>query len=201
MRCQGFDILRPLAERRHEDFHDLQTEVEIAAEVAGRDSFLQVTVGGGHHTDINLHAGTAADPLERMPLEDAQKLRLNRRAHLADLVKKQRTLMGCLKLAGLAIGGAGEGALLVPEEFAFQKRLRQGCAVHADERCRPPSARIVDRSCDKLLAGAALTTDQHRGSGRRHPLDLPDDIPQAGTRADHPRLLAQSPTQLLILVG
>ena len=82
-----------------------------------------MAVGGRHHADIDLHAGTAADPLEGVALEDPQKLRLDRRAHFADLVEKQRALMGCFELASLAVGGAGEGSLLVAEEFALQERL------------------------------------------------------------------------------
>ena len=58
-----------------------------------------------------------------MPLEHSQKLRLDRRAHLADLVQKQCSLVGGLELAGLALGGTGEGALLVAEEFALEERL------------------------------------------------------------------------------
>ena len=135
-----------------------------------------------------------------MPLEHPQKLRLDPRAHLADLVEKQRALVGGFKLSGLALGGAGEGALFVAEQFALQERLRQGRAVHADEWGRAPAACLVDGPRDEFLAGTALAADQHGGLGGRHPLDLADDGLQPGTGADHPPFLAQSPSELFIFV-
>ena len=54
--------------------------------------------------------------------------------HLADLVEEDRAVVGGLELADLLFRGAGEGALLVAEQLAFQQRLGQGGAVEADER-------------------------------------------------------------------
>ena len=54
--------------------------------------------------------------------------------HLADLVEEDRALVGRLELADLLLGRAGERALLVAEQLAFQQRLGQRGAVEADER-------------------------------------------------------------------
>ena len=76
----------------------------------------------------------AAEPLELPILQQAKKLGLQRQAELADLVEKQRPLVGELDPAGFAGGGARKGALLVPEQLAFQQGLRQRRAVDLDER-------------------------------------------------------------------
>jgi hypothetical protein len=52
---------------------------------------------------------------------------------VADLVEHQRAAVGGLDLAGRGLGGAGEGALLVAEELAFQQVLGDGGAVDGDE--------------------------------------------------------------------
>ena len=49
------------------------------------------------------------------------------------------------------------------EEFAFQKILRNGCAVDCDEGLLMPFAVIMDGASDKLLSATALSGDQHGG--------------------------------------
>ena len=81
--------------------------------------------------------------------------------HVADLVEKQRAAVALLELADAAAVGAGEGALLVAEQLAFQQVLRDGGAVEGQERCFAPGAVLVDGPGDQFLAGAALAGDQH----------------------------------------
>ena len=80
----------------------------------------------------------AADALELPLLEHAQELGLERERHLADLVEEQGAAVGHLELAGLARHGAGEGALLVAEELAFEQGLGERGAVDGDERLARP---------------------------------------------------------------
>ena len=49
-----------------------------------------------------------------------QQLGLERRLHLRDFVEHQGAGVGLLELADARVGRAGEGAALVPEEFALQ---------------------------------------------------------------------------------
>ena len=80
--------------------------------------------------------GAAAEPAEAALLQHAQQLDLRRRRHLADLVEEQRAAVGQLEAALPAIGGAGEGALLVAEDLALEQRLGNRRAVDRDERKR-----------------------------------------------------------------
>ena len=86
-------------------------------------------------------------------------------------------MVGRLELADLLLGRAGERALLVAEQLAFQQRLGQGGAVEADERAVLARAGVVDGPGDQLLADAALAADQHRGVGAGHAADLLLDRP------------------------
>ena len=73
---------------------------------------------------------------------------------------------------------AGERALGVAEELRLDQIFRKGGAVDLDPRPIGPAAPLVERVRDQLLAGAALTDDQHArvrvGDGRHrfeHALD------------------------------
>ena len=69
--------------------------------------------------------------------------------------------MALLELADAAAIGAGEGALLMPEQFALQQLLRDGRAVEGQELGLGPRAVLVDGTGDQFLARSALPGDQH----------------------------------------
>ena len=79
--------------------------------------------------------------------------------------------VGELETAGLGLRRAGEGALLVAEELAFNERRGQGGAVYRDERPVAPRAVRVERAGEQFLAGAGLAEEQ---DGRVRVGDLPD---------------------------
>ena len=156
------DVGRPIAQRRHIELHDLESEEEVAAERARAHGLLERPVGRGDDAHVGLDRRVAADALERMAFQHAEELRLRRERHLADLVEEDRPLVGRLELADHPLGRAGERALLVAEEFAFQERLGECRAVDADERSVAARAGRVDRPGDEFLADAALAANEHR---------------------------------------
>ncbi len=71
--------------------------------------------------------------------------------------------MGALKQA-LAQGlCAGECALLMAEQLAFQQRLRQGGAVDLDKRAVCTARAVVNGAGNQLFAGSTLSADQYVG--------------------------------------
>ena len=186
MAGQRLDVLAPPPQRRHDDLHNFEAEIEIAAELVGCDRILEIAVGSRDDADVDLHPLAAADTLERMPLENAEKLRLDRLAHLADLVEEQRSPMSGLKLPRLPFSGAGKGALLVPEQLALEERFGERRAVEADKRRAATVAGIMDRPGDELLARATLPAHQHRGLRRCDAGDLAGDGRQRRTSPHHP---------------
>ena len=94
---------------------------------------MRFAVGGGEHPDIDLHGGRAADPIDHPLLQRAQQFRLQADIHLGDFVEQQRAAIGFLEPADPAGNGAGEGALLVAEQFGFEQSFRDRGAVDRDE--------------------------------------------------------------------
>ena len=72
-----------------------------------------------------------------------------------------------LEPSGPVVDRAGERALDVPEELAFQQAFGQGPAVDADVGARRSRAEVVDGARDQFLAGSGLAHDQDAGARRR----------------------------------
>ena len=64
----------------------------------------------------------AADALEFLFLQDAQKLGLEGRRNLADLVEEDGALVGEFEAPLARTDGAGESSLFMAEQFGLQHR-------------------------------------------------------------------------------
>ena len=87
------------------------------------DHRAQIAVGRGDPAHVDLERARAADALEAALLEHAQQLGLQLGLELADLVEEERAAVGQLEPAALALGRAGERALLVAEQLALEQLL------------------------------------------------------------------------------
>jgi hypothetical protein len=81
--------------------------------------------------------------------------------HVADFVEKQRPPLGLLETADRARVGAGESALLVAEQFAFDEVSRDRGHVDGDERAGFAFAVIVQSARDEFFPGARLAGNHH----------------------------------------
>ena len=72
---------------------------------------------------------------------------------------------------GLVPGRAGERALFVTEEFAFEKIFRNRGAVDFDERAGGALRMFVNGARDQIFSDAAFAAEQHRRIRRRDALD------------------------------
>ena len=118
---EAANLVAALPQRRQRDADDVQAEEEILAELPVGDGRLEIAVGRGDDPHVDLDVLPAAEPRELAVLEHLQQLRLQRRAHLADLVEEHRPVVGELELAGLVLDGAGESAALEPEQLRFEQ--------------------------------------------------------------------------------
>ena len=80
---------------------------------------------------FTLHRLAAADAVDLAFLQGAQQLGLKAAVHLGDFVEQQGAAVGLLELADAPRHRAGEGALLMAEQLAFQQVLGDGGAVDA----------------------------------------------------------------------
>ena len=135
VRQQG-DVLAALAQRRHTQSNDVQAVEQVVAESAaphlggrGRDWWRQ---SAAHRLD----APVAAHALELALLQHAQQLGLRApapsRRFRPGRPCRRRPARACPFFARRA----GECALLVAEELAFEQRLGQRRAVDGDEGLR-----------------------------------------------------------------
>src|SRR6266542_2606464 len=93
------DVLLAIAERRHVDVDHVEAVVEVVAELPLFDLPLEILVGRADDPDIDLDREIRPEPLDLALLQHAQKLRLRRHRHLADLVEEDRSLVRHLEAA------------------------------------------------------------------------------------------------------
>src|SRR5262249_38558163 len=141
---QGDDVVRPLAQRRQMDRKDVKAVVEVFSEPTGGDRRLEIAVRRRDDPRLGPLHGRSAQPLELTFLQDPQELRLDRPAHLADLVEEEHAPSRLLDPPGARDESAGERALLVTEQLRLEELLGERGAVERDERAVLPRRRRVE---------------------------------------------------------
>src|SRR5271166_2490076 len=166
---QQRQVVSPVAQGRQMDGDDIEPVIEIRSEFTLRRPRLQIAVGSPDQPHVGPDQFVATDPLELLILEQAEHLGLHGFGHVANLVQEECPAVALLELADPLAVGPGEGAALVAEQLAFQQALGDGRAVEGPIRRPSPGSVLVDGAGDQLLAGAALTGDQHREVPRGDP--------------------------------
>ena len=107
----------------------------------------------------------SADALKASLLQHAQEDALRLQGQFANFVQEERSAVGDLEESRSCLGRAGERALLVAEETAFQKVGGHIGAVEGDERLAVLTALRLEVNLlgDRLLARAALAENQDSG--------------------------------------
>ena len=116
---------------------DVEAVEEVLAEAAGADGVFEVGVGGGDDADVDGQRAGLAERRDFARLEEAEQLRLEVEAELADFVEEEGAVAGGADQAELVAVGAGEGAAAVAEQLAFEQVAGDGGAVERDERLLP----------------------------------------------------------------
>ena len=138
----------------------------------------------GDDPDVDAHGLRAAEPLDLPLLEHAQQLDLNVGRQVADLVEKDRRVIGQLEPPDLPRQGAGKGALLPAEQLALDERARDRRAVDAHHDATAPRAQLVNLRRDEFLSGARFAEQQHRRIGRGHLSRLFEDASDGGASSN-----------------
>src|SRR6202041_3553751 len=133
--------------------------------------------------DVDVNCLVTAQPFELLFLQRAQQLRRQRRADVADLIQEQSTVIGEFKTAALLHQSASECALLVAEEFAFDKPGWNGRAIEPYKCAVSSWTEAMDCARNQFFSGARLAVEQHSSSGWGDNLDLVEDFAQSGTCA------------------
>ena len=110
--------------------------------------------------------------MDFLVLEEAQQLRLDVEADVADLVEEEGGAVGGAEDAGKRRLGARERALAIAEQLALQHVLRDGGAVERMQRPVGAVRGAMNHPRQHLLAGAGLAGEQDR---QRRRGDAPGD--------------------------
>ena len=154
------DIGEALAQRRQGDANDIEAVVQILPEPALGNPLGQVPVRGRNDADID-RCRSSTDRHDDLVLKYTQDLGLHGGRHVADLVKQQSAAVRLTESTGPIGRCAGERALDVPEQLAFEKVCRNGRAVYRDEWLFLAPSVVMQRPGDHFLTGAGLTQHQH----------------------------------------
>ena len=181
---QQRDVLPPLAQCGNPDRKHIQPVKKIGAELLLLHQGTEVSIGGGDQTRVRRECARTAQAFELALLQDAQQFGLKFERNLANLIQEDGSPIGQLKAADALRDGAGEGASLMSEEFAFQQSGWDGRAVQFHEGTGMPRAQVMQRARNQFFSRPGLAIDQDRGIGGSNGFDLPQERAQRSTSAD-----------------
>src|SRR5580700_7290152 len=165
---QQWNILRALTQRWDADRKDIQTIVQIAAELAILHHFFQVAIGGCYQSNVDFLGSVAAQPFKLTLLQSAQQFGLDLERNVPDLIKEQRALVGQFEAANLLCNRAGEGASFMSKKFTLEQSCRNRSTVELYEGPLLAAAAFMDRPRNQFLSGAGITEKQNRRVARSH---------------------------------
>src|SRR4029450_10498183 len=116
----------------------------------------EVLVRRREQPDVNANRPGAAETFELLLLQYAKQLGLQLQRDVADLVQEDRPPVPHLEAPDALGDRAGEGALLVSEELAFQQAGRNRGAIQLDERAAATAAQGVEGAGGKVSARGAI---------------------------------------------
>lgn len=90
---QKRDVLAAVTQGSHFQRHDIQSVKQVLPETALPDPHGKVMRRAGDDANINLHPGTAADPLEALLGQHPQQFRSRLGGHFRHFVQEQRAAM------------------------------------------------------------------------------------------------------------
>ena len=159
---QQSDVFATRPQRRNHQVHDVQTIVEIFAELLFTRPLEQIAVGRGDHAHVDdgvLALGT--DLLDFAALEEPEQQGLHAQAHLAHFVEEHRPAVGHFEQSPAIAMGVGEAAAEMPEQLGLEQRFGHPAAIDGDQRPAAPRAALVNQPREQFLADTALAGDQH----------------------------------------
>ena len=147
---------------------NVQTIEEILSEFSLFHSGRGRSVRCSDHPDRYRDARAGPNATHLSLLKDAQKLGLDFRCHLGDLVEKQGASVGLLEAADAPLQRIGEGPFFMAEEFAFHQRRRNSGAIQRQKDFFTSGRKIVEGPRHEFFAGPALPAYEHRSVCRSH---------------------------------
>ncbi len=158
-------VVEPLAQGRHSQLDHVDAVVEVLAEPARLDQFVELAVSRRKYAHVDRGLAGFSHRPDRFFLDHAQQLHLHVQRQVRDLVQEQRAALGRADQPFLVRDRTGEAAFLVPEKLALHQLRWNRTAIDRDEW--PVAARpgFVNQARDQFLARARVAGDVHRAPG------------------------------------
>ncbi|MEY4258681.1 MAG: hypothetical protein RJA56_1582 [Pseudomonadota bacterium] len=150
---------------------DIESVVQVFAELVFGDVLFQVFVGRGDDANINGDGLVGAQWLDLSLLQHPQEFDLHVQGQVANFVQENRAAIGHFKAAHPFAHGTGESAFSVTKQFTFQKFPRDGPTVDGHKGPRSARALGMKGLGNEFFTGAALTLDEHAGQRWRQRFD------------------------------
>ena len=112
---EGRDVVGMLSQRRGLDMQDVESIEEVCTKGTLCDSGVQIAVGGGNDTDIDMDGGGAADFFKGGIVKESEKFDLNGKREFADFVQEENAVICGFTEARLVLQSTREGPFAVSE--------------------------------------------------------------------------------------
>ena len=157
------DVFLAFPQRRYFEMNGIDAVEQIFAELALCHPLVQIGISSTYQADIHRNGFIASHPHHATALEYGEQLRLQVIRQIAYLVKENRSFMGSLELARTVGMRIGKGSFLMPEQFAFEKRLRYGTHIHRHHIPTETLGEAMNLPCQHFLTRPVLSRDEHIG--------------------------------------
>ena len=150
------NILFTLPQRRQDNIHYTEPEVEVFPKLVRAHFFLKVGICCRDDTDIHLDGLVLAHRVKCSFLEKAQQPQLHARRNITYLVEKKGAAVSLQDSSKSVTVSTGKRAFLMAEEFTLKEFFRNGRAVNLDQGAVVAGAFFVQGICNQLLPCPAL---------------------------------------------
>ena len=162
---QRNDVARALTQGQQTHAEGGDAVIQVLAELALHNGFLEVFVGGRHDAHIQLDGGLTAQASELALLQHAQQFALQVHGHFADFIQKQGAALGLLEQAFLFAVGASEGPFVMTKQHVFDQVVWHGRAVECHKGATGSARSFVQHTRQHFFARTRGAHQQGRNVG------------------------------------
>lgn len=175
------DVHSAISQRGKGQLHDVDSIVEILAELSGNQHLFEVSVGRCDHPGVGVLGVVGSQGVILSFLENSQQLHLDCGGYVSQFIQEDGASIGLCESPLLIPLGAGKRPPFVSEQLGFQQCFGERSAIHRDEGTAFSRAEIVNRSGSELFSRAAFPAKQHRAVGFGSVREIVEDFAHART--------------------
>src|SRR5680860_227063 len=146
---EGNDVLRPLVHGEDMEMDHIKAVIEVTTELTTLHLLYKVLIGCCYDPHIYLHGFIAPYMFKVLILEHPQKLAMQIKRHIPNLIQEKGTSVSDGKFTRFApFLCPSERTTCIPEEFRLQKVFRNGGAINFDIGAFTAGTCLVNRFCE-----------------------------------------------------